>query len=79
MSGKGGGRDCAAEVHNTGHGLEPLNDRQHRALAFDAEKHKCLESELKCLYTAITRARVNCWFVDFRFVRVRFRSSLGML
>ena len=36
-----------------------------RALEFDALKHKLLESELKALYCAVTRARVNIWFVDF--------------
>jgi ATP-dependent exoDNAse (exonuclease V) beta subunit len=36
-----------------------------RRLAFDAMKHKLLESELKALYCAITRARVNIWIVDF--------------
>ena len=36
-----------------------------RPLEFDVEKHKVLESELKALYCAITRARVNVWIVDF--------------
>ena len=31
---------------------------------FDPEKHKVLNSELKFLYTAITRARVNVWIFD---------------
>ena len=35
-----------------------------RPLQFDPEKHKVLNSELKYLYTAITRARVNVWFFD---------------
>ena len=35
-----------------------------RSLQFDPEKHKVLNSELKYLYTAITRARVNVWFFD---------------
>ena len=35
-----------------------------RPLEFDPEKHKVLNSELKYLYTAITRARVNVWFFD---------------
>lgn len=30
----------------------------------DTEKHKILETELKLLYTAITRARVNVWLYD---------------
>lgn len=35
-----------------------------RPLKFDPDKHKVLNSELKYLYTAITRARVNVWFFD---------------
>ena len=35
-----------------------------RPLEFDSDKHKVLNSELKYLYTAITRARVNVWFFD---------------
>ena len=35
-----------------------------RPLDFDPEKHKVLNSELKYLYTAITRARVNVWIFD---------------
>ena len=38
-------------------------DRPH-PLAFDSTKHKILNSELKHLYTAITRARVNVWIYD---------------
>ena len=35
-----------------------------RPLAFDPDQHKILNSELKQLYTAITRARVNVWIFD---------------
>ncbi|XP_067665654.1 uncharacterized protein [Haliotis asinina] len=35
-----------------------------RALAFEANEHKILNSELKYLYTALTRARVNVWIFD---------------
>lgn len=35
-----------------------------RALSFDEKKHKVLNSELKHLYTAVTRARVNVWIFD---------------
>ncbi|KAL3888631.1 hypothetical protein ACJMK2_000996 [Sinanodonta woodiana] len=35
-----------------------------RPLAFDPTQHKVLNSELKHLYTAITRARVNVWIYD---------------
>lgn len=38
--------------------------RLAQAVEFDQEKHKLLESELKYLYTAITRSRVNVWFYD---------------
>nr|XP_034304939.1 uncharacterized protein LOC105330431 [Crassostrea gigas]XP_034304942.1 uncharacterized protein LOC105330431 [Crassostrea gigas]XP_034304948.1 uncharacterized protein LOC105330431 [Crassostrea gigas]XP_034304950.1 uncharacterized protein LOC105330431 [Crassostrea gigas] len=40
-----------------------LGDRP-RPLAFDPNQHKVLNSELKQLYTAITRARVNVWIFD---------------
>lgn len=35
-----------------------------RPLAFNSEKHRILNSELKQLYTAVTRARANVWFFD---------------
>ena len=35
-----------------------------RPLEFDYNKHKILNSELKQLYTALTRARVNVWIYD---------------
>ncbi|XP_052083768.1 TPR and ankyrin repeat-containing protein 1-like isoform X3 [Mytilus californianus] len=35
-----------------------------RPLTFDQKLHKVLNSELKQLYTAITRARVNVWIFD---------------
>lgn len=35
-----------------------------RPLKFDYNKHKILNSELKQLYTALTRARVNVWIYD---------------
>lgn len=35
-----------------------------RALKFDPNHHKVLNSELKHLYTAVTRARVNVWIFD---------------
>lgn len=40
-----------------------LGDRP-RPLAFDPNQHKVLNSELKQLYTAVTRARVNVWIFD---------------
>jgi ATP-dependent exoDNAse (exonuclease V) beta subunit len=38
--------------------------KSNRCLDFDADAHKLLESELKFLYTAVTRARVNVWIYD---------------
>ncbi|XP_069106453.1 TPR and ankyrin repeat-containing protein 1-like [Argopecten irradians] len=35
-----------------------------RNLKFEPERHKILSSELKLLYTALTRARVNVWIFD---------------
>jgi superfamily I DNA/RNA helicase len=35
-----------------------------RPKEFDAQKDRCLESELKYLYVAITRARRNLWIFD---------------
>ena len=35
-----------------------------RPLPFNSEKHKILNSELKQLYTAVTRARAKVWFFD---------------
>ena len=37
---------------------------ESRPLEFDYNKHKILNSELKQLYTAVTRARVNVWIYD---------------
>lgn len=39
-------------------------DYSSRPLDFDYNKHKLLNSELKKLYTAVTRARVNVWIFD---------------
>ena len=35
-----------------------------RPLTFNSDKHKVLNSELKQLYTAVTRARTKVWFFD---------------
>ncbi|KAH3807147.1 hypothetical protein DPMN_135480, partial [Dreissena polymorpha] len=44
---------------------EILESSNHpRPLKFDANQHKILNSELKHLYTALTRARVNVWIFD---------------
>ncbi|XP_062604975.1 TPR and ankyrin repeat-containing protein 1-like [Saccostrea cucullata] len=37
---------------------------QSRPLQFDPIKHKALNTELKHLYTAVTRARVHVWIFD---------------
>jgi hypothetical protein len=39
--------------------------RHQRALHFEEGKYSLLESELKALYCAVTRARINVWFCDF--------------
>ncbi|BFZ21228.1 hypothetical protein BsWGS_24267 [Bradybaena similaris] len=41
-----------------------LAQNKTRPLQFDATQHKILNSELKHLYTALTRARVNVWIFD---------------
>ncbi|CAG5128713.1 unnamed protein product, partial [Candidula unifasciata] len=41
-----------------------LAQSRTRPLHFDPTQHKILNSELKHLYTAITRARVNVWIFD---------------
>ncbi|PFX33387.1 TPR and ankyrin repeat-containing protein 1 [Stylophora pistillata] len=43
---------------------DSVTAQSSRPLEFDPDKHKVLNSELKYLYTAITRARVNVWFFD---------------
>ncbi len=40
------------------------NTQRPRPLHFDPDVHKVLISELKHLYTAVTRARVNVWVFD---------------
>jgi len=44
------------------HDIEDLKETRH--LDFQRESHKVLESELKILYTAITRARVNMFVAE---------------
>ena len=41
-----------------------LLESQPRPLEFDERLHKSLNSELKYLYTAITRAKCNLWLYD---------------
>ncbi|XP_048451512.1 TPR and ankyrin repeat-containing protein 1 isoform X2 [Rhincodon typus] len=45
---------------------QPIDDivSQSRPLEFNVELHKLLNCELKQLYTAFTRARVNLWIFD---------------
>jgi len=38
---------------------------KNRPLEFEEGKYTILESELKALYCALTRARINIWIVDF--------------
>ncbi|XP_023368914.1 TPR and ankyrin repeat-containing protein 1 [Otolemur garnettii] len=44
--------------------LEKLSSSQSRSLMVNPEMYKLLNGELKQLYTAITRARVNLWIFD---------------
>ncbi|XP_041100859.1 TPR and ankyrin repeat-containing protein 1-like isoform X2 [Polyodon spathula] len=44
--------------------LEETDIPQSRPLEFNADLHKMLNGELKQLYTAVTRARVNLWLFD---------------
>ncbi|XP_037703012.1 TPR and ankyrin repeat-containing protein 1 [Choloepus didactylus] len=44
--------------------LEKPNSSQGRSLMLNPEMYKLLNGELKQLYTAITRARVNLWIFD---------------
>jgi hypothetical protein len=39
-------------------------DHKPRPLAFDLQRHKILLDELRHLYTAVTRARVNVWIYE---------------
>ena len=56
------------QVEDSENGLQVIQpdklNYEHRPLDFDYNKHKLLNSELKKLYTAITRARVNVWIFD---------------
>lgn len=56
------------KVEDSEDGLQVIDSENinynHRPLDFDYNKHKLLNSELKKLYTAITRARVNVWIFD---------------
>ena len=48
------------DLHNQNHdGIE-----EPRPLEFDERQHKMLNSELKFLYTALTRAKCNLWIYD---------------
>ncbi|KAM9187432.1 TPR and ankyrin repeat-containing protein 1 [Dugong dugon] len=44
--------------------LEKLSSSKGRSLTLNPEMYKLLNGELKQLYTAITRARVNLWIFD---------------
>uniref|UniRef100_A0A8C2TV57 Tetratricopeptide repeat and ankyrin repeat containing 1 n=1 Tax=Coturnix japonica TaxID=93934 RepID=A0A8C2TV57_COTJA len=44
--------------------LEDVTATQKRPTSFNVEMYKMLNGELKQLYTAITRARVNLWIFD---------------
>eukprot|EP00899_Mesostigma_viride_P010553 jgi/Mesvir1/1949/Mv22967-RA.1 len=55
---------AAAEDQEGGTQMPAASSSALRPLAFDANAHKILLSELKHLYTAVTRARVNLWIYD---------------
>lgn len=63
--GGGGGRLGAVSRVSMDEGEGKGGKSSVRLLDFDVEKHKALESELKALYCALTRARANVWIVDF--------------
>lgn len=44
--------------------LDNCSSSQGRAVTMNPEMYKLLNGELKQLYTAITRARVNLWIFD---------------
>ncbi|KAI0224964.1 TPR and ankyrin repeat-containing protein 1 [Lamellibrachia satsuma] len=57
----------ATNTHNAVVEIDPSvvdSDDRPRPLTFDPDQHKVLNSELKYLYTALTRARVNVWIFD---------------
>lgn len=58
--------EITVKVEDNEDGLQVIDEvnYEHRPLDFDYNKHKLLNSELKKLYTAITRARVNVWIFD---------------
>ena len=43
---------------------EKGTSKTSRSIPFDPKLHKALESELKCLYTAVTRAKSRLWIYD---------------
>ena len=64
---------------------DDLVDAKSRKLDFDDSQHKILETELKMLYTAITRARVNVFIAEsdaelsrpmFEYFKVRAAISM---
>uniref|UniRef100_A0A0L8HRK2 UvrD-like helicase ATP-binding domain-containing protein n=2 Tax=Octopus bimaculoides TaxID=37653 RepID=A0A0L8HRK2_OCTBM len=67
-------QELIAETNNESEGngqrstelnLDVLDSQNHpHPLTFDPNKHKVLNSELKYLYTALTRAKHNIWIFD---------------
>ncbi|XP_064624179.1 TPR and ankyrin repeat-containing protein 1-like [Lineus longissimus] len=73
-------KECHKEIIEIDTEAYNMRKNQPRLLTFDPQKHKILNSELKRLYTAVTRARVNIWIFDedklalepmFRYFQVR--------
>ena len=58
------GESSAAVPEEENSDVARLEGREARRLEFNPERHKLLLDELRALYTAITRARVNLWVYD---------------
>jgi ATP-dependent exoDNAse (exonuclease V) beta subunit len=58
----GGGVEVRAESFET---MDGGSGVKIRGLEFEEGRYALLESELKALYCALTRARINVWIVDF--------------
>jgi hypothetical protein len=70
VTGAGAEEEDGGAYHRGSKESMPIETRHHveggrsRPEAFDDKRHRLLESELKYLYVALTRARVNVWIFD---------------
>lgn len=62
IASNGGGGEVRAESFET---MDGRSGVKMRPLKFEEGRYALLESELKALYCALTRARINVWIVDF--------------